>query len=419
MALVRRSLGSARLALAAGCLALAAVIAVRQIRDAIATPEKGLDFGPIRDAAMALVHGTSVYSNHRFVYPPTAAVALLPASIGGRGGAIDAWLIACTAGVAVAGMLSMAPWRRGIWPLLAAFAAVLMLKSDLLTDSLWIGNISLLLAPVAVAVLLAFESGRWRAGSALLVASLLIKPLLVPLVLLPLLRGQWRPLLQAAVAGALLLAAAILLVPGGGHFFAVLRFLESGGTLHGQAAVYNVSIRGLAERLGAVAWGSVARALVLVVAVALAYRFARRPLRSGGLAAMGALLMLALLLAGSLSEDHYLLVAAPCVLTALALSAGPRSSGAAHHAGSRLTRLGRAPFALPGLALFAFAGLTLFAFPARYVGNPATSPAGLQVRFVLAELLLAAAAAVLVARSTGDQHAPPMRRPATARHPPG
>ena len=372
-----------RRALAAACLALVVVIAVQQAHDAIATPGRGLDFGPLRDAALALVHGASIYTNPRFVYPPTAAVALLPLSIGSAGAEVDAWIVACTVAVALSGLLSIAPWRRGEWWLVAVLAAGLMVKSDALTDSLWIANVSLLLAPVAVGVLLLYEAGHWRAGSALLVVSLLIKPLLIPLILLPLLRGQWRAILGAALGGCVLLAAAILLVPGGGHFFSVLRFLENGGTLRRGAAVYNVSIRGLAQRLDEATWGSVARLAVLAATAALAFRWARRPPVRGDIAAMGTLLLLALLLAGSLSEDHYLLVAAPCLLCALALW-------------DRFAAL-----------LVALPGIVLFAFPIRYLGNVATSPADLQVRFVLAELLLAAAPAIFIARARGRRNVRP------------
>jgi hypothetical protein len=360
-----------RRALAAACLALVVVIAVQQAHDAIATPGRGLDFGPLRDAALALVHGASIYTNPRFVYPPTAAVALLPLSIGSAGAEVDAWIVACTVAVALSGLLSIAPWRRGEWWLVAVLAAGLMVKSDALTDSLWIANVSLLLAPVAVGVLLLYEAGHWRAGSALLVVSLLIKPLLIPLILLPLLRGQWRAILGAALGGCVLLAAAILLVPGGGHFFSVLRFLENGGTLTRGAAVYNVSIRGLAQRLDEATWGSVARLAVLAATAALAFRWARRPPVRGDIAAMGTLLLLALLLA------------APCLLCALALW-------------DRFAAL-----------LVALPGIVLFAFPIRYLGNVATSPADLQVRFVLAELLLAAAPAIFIARARGRRNVRP------------
>jgi hypothetical protein len=375
-----------RRALTVACLVGVVLVAVMQAHDAIATPGRGLDFGDLRDAAVALTRGVSVYANPRFVYPPTAAVALLPWSAGSRAGATDVWLVMCTVAVVLAGALAMAPWRRGSWVLLAVLAAGLMAKSDALTDSLWIGNVSLLLAPVAVLVLLCFESGRWRAGCALLVLTLLIKPLLLPLVLLPLLRGHWRELFEALAGGCLLLALAIVLVPGGGHFFAVIHFLLGGGTLNGRAAVYNTSIGGLAARLHASPAGTAARALLVAAVALLAYRFARRPARQGELAGLGTLLILTVLLAGSLSEDHYLLVAAPCLLTALALARRPLT-----------------------LAL-SLPGLILFAFPARYLGNVATSPAALQVRFVAAELALAAAAAALLARPGRGPYAASMAR---------
>jgi hypothetical protein len=362
-----------------GCLLAVIAVADQQARDAIATTIKGLDLLPLRHAGVALLHGASIYSDPRYVYPPTAAVALLPLSVGRYATTVDVWLVVSAVAVAAAGFLSMTPWRRGLWLLASVLAAGLMVKSDALTDTLWIGNVSLLLAPVAVGVLLLFEAQRWRTGTALLVLSLLIKPLLLPLIVLPLLRRQWQAVAQPVIAGGVLLGTAILLVPGGEHFFVVLRFLEDAGTLIGRAAVYNVSIRGLAERLDAAAWGSAARVVVVASTAVAAYVWARAPSRPGGTAAIGTLLMLAVILAGSLSEDHYLLVAAPCLLTAIAL-------------GGRLSVLAAA---LPGLVLFAF--------PRHYLGNLGGSPQGLQVRYVLAELLLAMAAAVAVTHSVrGD-----------------
>jgi len=103
--------------------------------------------------------------------------------------------------------------------------------------------------------------------------------------------------------------------------------------------------------------------------------WARAPARAGGCAALGTLLLLVLFLAGSFSEDHYLLVAAPCLCATVALIGSPWVAAAA----------------LPGLVLLAF--------PRAYLGNVAASPEALQVRYVLAELLLAVAAAMAVAAS--------------------
>jgi arabinofuranan 3-O-arabinosyltransferase len=365
----RWAIGAASL----GVLAAVVGVAFEQARDAIETQGKGLDLGPVRSAVLALTHGTSIYVNHRFVYPPTAAVALLPVSLGRYRTTVDVWLVLCVVGVAAAGFLAVAPWRRGRWIVLSTLAAGLLVGSDALRDTLWIGNVSLLLAPLAVGVLLLYEDGRWRAGTALLVLSLLIKPILIPLLLIPMLRRRWRAVAESVFCGAVLLALAILLVPGGGHFFAILRFEEGGGSLTGRGLVYNIAISGLAHRLGVGGWGSAARVALVAALVAATWAWARRPSQPGSTAAIGSLLLLGLFLAGSLSEDNYLLVAAPCVLTALALG-GTRSSAAA---------------AVPALVLVAF--------PRSVVGDLASSPPSLQVRYLLAEVFLAfAAAAVLV-----------------------
>jgi arabinofuranan 3-O-arabinosyltransferase len=346
-------------------LALAAYFGVRQVRDAMATPERGLDFGPMRDAANALLHGASVYSNHRFVYPPSAAIASLPLAIGSYAGTLHVWLIVGVIALAGAGVVAALPWRRGLQLALGAIVAAVLMKSDVLSDSLWIANVSLLLAPTAVAVLLLYDAERWRAGTAVLILSLLVKPLLAPLILVPLLRRQWRVVAVSLAAGAVLLGVSIVALPGGGHFFAVLRFLENGGTLTGHAAVHNVSINGVATRLDLGVAGTAARGVVVAAALAGAYVWARLPNRRGGTAALGTMLLAAAILATSFSEDHYLLVLIPCVIAALAATGEP--------------------------------WILLAAFPRSYLGNVGHSDADLQVRYVLAELAaLAAAAAALV-----------------------
>ncbi|MGA2470762.1 MAG: glycosyltransferase family 87 protein [Solirubrobacteraceae bacterium] len=330
----------------------------------------------MRGAGVALLHGVSIYSDPTMVYPPTAAVAFLPLSLGRYVAALNVWIVLSAIAVASAGLLSAAPWRRGIWLLLSALAAGVMVKSDALTYTLALGNLSLLLAPVAVGVLLLFEAGRWRTGCALLVFSLLLKPMLLPLILLPLLRRKWRPVLEAWIGACILLAIAIVLVPGGAHSFSVFWHIEASGTNTGRHAVYDISIRGVAERLGVDTWGSAARAAVVALAATLACVWARQASRPGSVAGIGTLLLLATFLAGSVSEVHYLLVAVPCLLTTIAF----RRS-------------------LSGVAA-ALPGLFLFAFPDSYIGNVANSPQAVQIRFFLAELLLFIATAVSVAQSS-------------------
>jgi hypothetical protein len=143
----------------AAVLGTALLVALVQAWRAVSNPNSGLDFNQLRHAGNALLHGTNIYRGplHNLL-PPTAAVVLVPLAYGSYSMALDTWLVLCTIAVAAAGVLSMMPWRRGKWIPLAGVAALLLLKSDVMAESLLLGNISLLLPPVAVGVLLLFEA---------------------------------------------------------------------------------------------------------------------------------------------------------------------------------------------------------------------------------------------------------------------
>ncbi len=314
-------MGLVRKFVVAVCAVLVAVVASVQVLRAIANPGAGLDLAPLRHAAGAVLHGGSVYADPAFIQPPTAAVAALPLALGGYSTAVKVWIALGAVFLISGALLALTPWRRGIFPLLAVLAALYAVSAFTTTDVLWLGNMSMALVPVGVGVLLLFEARRWRLGCALLVLSLLVKPVLLPLVVLPLLRREWRVLLGAAAVGVVLLGAAIVLVPGGHHFFAVVGYLMGGGPQTGIHAVNNISIRGVAERLDLGALGLALRAIVTGAAVVVVSIWARRPDRPGGIAAAGTFLLGAFLLVGSISEDHYLPVVIPCLLAALALGA--------------------------------------------------------------------------------------------------
>jgi len=375
--------------LAAVCVALCLHVAITQINQA-SLPGDGADFRPVYGAGSALLHGRSLYSVARFVYPPTAAALFMPLTLASFAHAYDAWLVLSAIAVAGAGALALSPWRSRTWLLLTPVAAVVMLRSDYFTRTLWLGNISLVLAPFAVGVLLLYENDEWEWGSALLVATLLVKPLLWPFVLIAPLRGRWRALAWPLLAGVLLLVVAVVAVPGASSYGHILRYLDSGSSLTGSLGFLNDSISGLAQWQHLELWGWIARALVVAGAAWALLRWAPRSRSPGAAAAAGALALLAVMLAGPLSEDHYLLVAAPCVLAALALDRRWSLAGV---------------IALPALVLF---GL-----PAAYISSAAAGYDVMQVRTVLLELLLAATAAELL--RAGARDADPLALPARVR----
>jgi len=278
----------------------------------------GMDFEPLRHAAQALLRGESVFGDPLFVYPPTAALLLLPTAIGGEMVAFACWVIIGAAGLGLAGWLvcwTAVPRHR---PYVAGLALLTLLGGLVAHRSLFLGNMSEVLVPLAVGVLLAFQRGRWTLGCALLALSLLIKPLLAPLLLVPVLHGRRRELARTMLPAGILLVVAILAVPGGRHFPEVLRYCLAGTNLHGGNAVNNLSLRGWAEgqhappALGVVA--SVLVVLVVTARIAGAWRAGGRPSPVW----LGNVLLLGVFLAGAISEVHFLLVTIATTLLYLA-----------------------------------------------------------------------------------------------------
>lgn len=328
----------------------------------------GLDFQPLRHAAQALRVGQSVYTDPTFVYPPTAAIVLSPTSLGSEMAAYRCWVALSVAALVLASVLvsrTVPPrWRTSI----AAGSVIVLVGSCAASDSLDLGNLSPMLAPLAVGVLIAFDRGRWTSGCALLAVSLLIKPLLVPLLLVPVLRRRWRELAVTMVPAAAALLLAVLTVPGGRSFGRVLIYCLTGTNLHGTNALNNLSLRGWAEAHGQASWaGLIAAAIVIALAIAtLAVRTLRRRDEMSP-AQLGNLAMLAVLLAGSISEVHFLLVVLATTLAQLALRPSRRQT------------------------LLTLPALVALALPLSYVGLVARTGHNRQSWYVLAEVLLFAA----------------------------
>ncbi|GAA0580053.1 hypothetical protein GCM10010172_76290 [Paractinoplanes ferrugineus] len=342
----------------------------------------GLDFLPLRRAALDLLHGASVFTDPLFVYPPTAAVLLLPTALGPASAAAVGWTLAGVAALLLAGLLvaraAPRPHRLAIFGV-ALFG---LLGGAAATRSLFLGNLSELLVPAAVGVLLAFHHRRWTLGCALLAATLLVKPLLVPLLLVPIRHGRFRVLLRTMLPAGALLALSMLLVPGGTDFPHVLRYVVGGTNLHGGNAVNNLSLRGWAEgRHLPPAVGVVA---ALAVVAALLWRVGRGGGHRLSPVWLGNVLLLATFLAGAISEVHFLLIAYAGVLLFLVV----------HRLPARIW----ARF-VPGLALLALPGqYMLLIFGWQYDG---------QTWLVAAEVLLLAA---LLATPVGGVRTARVRR---------
>lgn len=290
----------------------------------------GGDFLPLRHAAQALRSGVSVYGDPTFVYPPTAAVPLLVTAVGTTTVASELW-----------GALSIAALLVAVWQLtrqarpkhailIGGLSTIALVVGSATTDSLDLGNLSLLLAPVGIAALVAMGRGRWVLGCTVLCASLLVKPLLLPVLVVPLLYGHGRELLRAAVPTAVVLVLSMALIPGGSHFPHVLAYDFSGTNLHGDNAVNNLSIAGWLEAhsVGAGAstvFRSVGVILVVAIAGAALARTRRGDHDVSAIAQSGNLVMLGVLLCGGISEVHFLVVVLASSLLQLAVAPSMRA----------------------------------------------------------------------------------------------
>jgi hypothetical protein len=183
---------------------------------------------------------------------------------------------------------------------------------------------------------------------------------------------------------AVVLLAAIVALPGGTEFFEVQRFVSSGSDLIGSEAVYNISLRGVTDRFGEPAIGTLLRLAVGLLAIWVLVLWARGPLRPGGIAAAGAFVLSCTFMAGPVSEGHYVLVVVPCLVVALALN-------------GRMEAL-----------LWAIPALVVFFVPRGYIGWLKHSPGTVQLRYLLALVLIAAAAgAMLWQMRTAEAGTPP------------
>lgn len=220
-------------------------------------PSGNQDFTAFRDSAVALVRGTDLYALRTpaalpNLGPPLLAVLLAPL----------VWLtplagyrvlvlvtLACVLGSAlvVARTLGLGRGRTAaLLGALAASAPVLM--------TLRFGQVYGLLAALLTAAWWAERRGAQGPEGVLLAVLVVLKPSLAPVLLLPLVRRQWRAVAWAAGAGAVAVLAPLLLT-GGRALRAWVALLT---TRADEMVLYpvNVSLPGTLARLtSTTAWG--------------------------------------------------------------------------------------------------------------------------------------------------------------------
>ena len=270
------------------------------------------DFRAMWEAGNALLHAQPLYRVPDFVYPPFAALVFAPfAELTYPNAAYVYSVIQVLLPMAAALLLAVVLSRQHRW-LLAGIFAVLLLKADVYTDSLTTYNPSLLFVLPFVSVVLLWSRQRWAPGALILGLSLAMKPLLVLLILIPLLRRDWRTATFTAIAAAVPTAILLPFVHDLNGLAALPGRILRGTSLHGEFQVFNVSLSSVAVVHPSLqALLLVMRVALLIGVALLVWRVRNKNLSAVELTVLAGALGMTLPVLGSLNEIHYCLLALP------------------------------------------------------------------------------------------------------------
>ncbi|HET8995014.1 MAG TPA: glycosyltransferase family 87 protein [Rhodococcus sp. (in: high G+C Gram-positive bacteria)] len=279
------------------------------------------DFKPVYEAALAFLNRRPVYTANfdwvdpHYLYPPSGTLLISPIAV------IDPersrWLFILANAIAILIALYLLLRMFGL-RLDSPIAPILVLaafSSETVTNTLVFTNINglVLLGEVAFLTLLLKRRDLW-AGVAIGL-TFAVKPILAPLLLLPLLRGQWKVFVTAAgVPLALTIIALPLSVDAWQFVEHTVPYLLESRDYFNSAIVGNGMYYGLPGWL--VAGLRVALALMVVASMWLLYRYCRKDDVFFVCTSTGVLLGASFLLS-SLGQMYYSMMLFPLIMTVL------------------------------------------------------------------------------------------------------
>lgn len=275
----------------------------------------GIDFGPLWVSANNFVHLRPIYAGaaetitYSFL-PPSAAMLTSPLGLVRFDVAAKAVLVLQILVLAGTTWAFVRRFSGRHWlPALVAGAIGLALSQPFIF-TLRFGNVNGLIAAAMLAFFVGVADNRRWTGF-LLGVSLALKPILLPLVVILLLRRQYRQVATAiAVVVGLLGVGSALARDSGDYITKVMPYLAGGGL-----QPFNVSILGLSQQAGwPEAWALGGRLAVAGAALALCVRLWGRPPDDLDLVEGGTALVMAGIVVSSWATFYYAAFAFPAVL---------------------------------------------------------------------------------------------------------
>lgn len=280
------------------------------------------DFTTVHAAARRFVERVPVYNeiyhhvNPHYLYNPGATLLLSPLGLVAQGDVVRPWFIAANAAAIIAALalLTLMVGHRLSSPHfpLAITGAFL---TESVTNTLVFSNINgLLLLALVVFLCLFLRKKSWAAGVVLGLA-IVVKPMFLPLLLLPLVKLDWKTLLSGVALPLVLNVVAWPLTPGASEYLTTLvPYL-------GQTRDYaNSSLAGLAIYFGMPAalesalWVGAALAVAVAVLGLMRFRHSDPLLWT---ATTSGVLLTGVFLLSSLGQAYYSMMLFPMLFTAV------------------------------------------------------------------------------------------------------
>ncbi|WP_319942508.1 glycosyltransferase family 87 protein [Nocardia aurantia] len=277
------------------------------------------DFAPVYKASLAFLNGRAIYNENfdlvdpHYLYPPSGTLMIAPLALLDPEKSKWCFVALNALALVLAWYLLLRLFRLSIKSVAAPLLLVLMFSSETVINTLAFGNVNgcLLAAEVIFLMLVLRRRDLW-AGVAMGL-TIAVKPTLAPLLLIPLLRGQWKVFITALGVPAVLMAAAWPLIKDPMDF--VHRTVPY---IFASRDYFNSAIVGNAGYYGLPVWLTWSMRIVMGVLVLISLWLLYRYYRSDELffvTTMSGVLLIASWLLPSLGQQYYSMLVFPFLMS--------------------------------------------------------------------------------------------------------
>ncbi|WP_369639921.1 glycosyltransferase family 87 protein [Nocardia sp. JMUB6875] len=278
------------------------------------------DFTPVYNASLAFLNHRAVYNANfnstdpAYLYPPSGTLLISPLAILDPEKSRWGFILVNAIALLLAWYLLLKLFNFTLNSVAAPALLLAMFMSETVTNTLAFTNINgcLFLAMMAYIHLLLKRKDLW-AGVALGLTIAVKGPLTVPLLLIPLVRGQWKVFITAlGIPVALNLIAWPLIVDYKEFFTHTLPYLMEARDYFNSAIVGNAGYYGVAEWL---TWTiRIVMGILVLISLWLLYRYYRED-EVFYICNTSGILITAVMLLGSLGQMYYSMFLLPMLMT--------------------------------------------------------------------------------------------------------